>query len=187
MKRELRKLIDNKENELTELTREIMEDLYDELIEMELKIKKVEKRIKLICKYNEKCQRILKVPGVGELTATAIIAAIPNASEFKNGRHLSAWLGLVPRQSSSGNKQVLLGISKHGDRYLRTLLIHGARAVLAHTKKPDNDYRKWVANKKAFLSFNKAAVALANKNSRIIWSLLKTGNEFDCNQKMVAA
>ena len=187
VKRELRKLIDNKENELTELTREIMEDLYDELIEMELKIKKVEKRIKLICKYNEKCQRILKVPGVGELTATAIIAAIPNASEFKNGRHLSAWLGLVPRQSSSGNKQVLLGISKHGDRYLRTLLIHGARAVLAHTKKPDNDYRKWVANKKAFLSFNKAAVALANKNSRIIWSLLKTGNEFDCNQKMVAA
>lgn len=127
VRKELRLLIDNKKNELTDVTRELMEDLYEELVEVETKLKKIEKRIRVVCKTNENFQRILKVPGIGELTATAIIAAVPNASEFENGRHLSAWLGLVPRQSSSGNKQVLLGISKHGDKYLRSLLMHGAR------------------------------------------------------------
>ena len=117
--------------------------------------------------------------GVGELTATAIVAAVPNANEFKNGRHMSAWLGLVPKQSSSGDKKVLLGISKRGDRYLRTLLIHGARAVLSRYKNTDNEYGRWLTAKKATLNFNKAAVALANKNARIIWSLLNTGEEFN--------
>ena len=99
----------------------------------------------------------MKVPGVGELTATAIVAAVPNPREFRNGRHMSAWLGLVPKQSSSGDKQILLGISKRGDRYLRTLLIHGARAVLSHCKDSDDDYGRWVTRKKATLSHNKAA------------------------------
>jgi transposase len=187
VRKELRLLIDNKQNELTDLTRELMEDLYEELVEVEARLKKLEKRIRVICKKNEKCQRILKVPGIGELTATAIIAAVPNANEFENGRHLAAWLGLVPRQSSSGNKQILLGISKHGDRYLRTLLIHGARAALCFSKQTNSNYGNWLNRKKATLNFNKAAVALANKNARIIWSLLKTGNDFDCNQKMAAA
>ena len=89
-----------------------MQDLYDELIEVEVRLKKLEKKIRHICKQNETCSRILKIPGVGDLTATAIIAAVADANEFKNGRHMSAWLGLVPRQSSSGDKQVLLGISK---------------------------------------------------------------------------
>ena len=152
-----------------------------------MRLKNLEKKIKIICKQNEACSRILKIPGVGELTATAIVAAVSNPDEFKNGRHMSAWLGLVPRQSSSGDKQVLLGISKRGDRYLRTLLIHGARAALAHCKNTDNDYGHWLENKKSTLSFNKAAVALANKNARIIWSLLKTGKEFDYNNQRVAA
>jgi transposase len=82
---------------------------------------------------------------------------------------------------------VLLGISKRGDRYLRTLLIHGARSALCRCKTTDSKYGEWLTNKKASLSLNKAAVALANKNARIIWVLLKTGKEFDCNQKMVAA
>ena len=77
----------------------------------------------------------LSIPGIGEMTATALVAAVPDANEFKNGRHMAAWLGLVLRQSSSGNKQVLLGISKRGDRYLHTLLIHGARSALSRCKK----------------------------------------------------
>ena len=85
----------------------------------------------------------------------------------------------MPRQSSSGNNQVLLGISKRGDRYLRTLLIHGARSALSHYKNRDNDYGLWLTRKKARLSFNKAAVALANKNARIIWALINTGEEFN--------
>jgi transposase len=183
----LRSIIDNQKNELTSSSRELMQELYDELVEMEARLKKLEKKIKLICKENDPCRRILNIPGVGELTATAIIAAVPNANEFKNGRHMSAWLGLIPRQSSSGNKQVLLGISKRGDRYLRTLLIHGARSALCRCKNTEGKYGEWLVDKKASLSLNKAAVALANKNARIIWALLKTGKEFDCNQEMVAA
>ena len=174
-------------NELTPSSRECMQDLYEELVDVELRLKNLDTRIRQLCRQNENCQRILKVPGVGELTATAIVAAVPNPKEFRNGRHMSAWLGLVPRQSSSGDKQVLLGISKRGDRYLRTLLIHGARAVLSHCKDSENDYGRWVARKKATLSHNKAAVALANKNARIIWSMLNTGEEFNYGAQPTAA
>lgn len=178
VKSSLCKIIADSANELTSSSRESMQDLYEELVEVEARLKKLDTKIRQLCRLNESCKRILKIPGVGELTATAIVAAVPNPKEFRNGRHMSAWLGLVPRQSSSGNKQILLGISKRGDRYLRTLLIHGARAVLSHYKDKDNDYTHWVGRKKATLSHNKAAVALANKNARIIWSMLNTGEEF---------
>jgi transposase len=164
-----------------------MQELYEELVDVEARLKNLDTKIRQLCRQNENCRRILKVPGVGELTATAIVAAVPNPKEFRNGRHMSAWLGLVPRQSSSGDKQILLGISKRGDRYLRTLLIHGARAVLSHCKDSDNDYSRWVARKKATLSHNKAAVALANKNARIIWSILNTGEEFNYGAQATAA
>tara|TARA_B110000967_G_C18810197_1_gene523159 strand:- start:278 stop:1270 length:993 start_codon:yes stop_codon:yes gene_type:complete len=173
VKRFLCEIIANNKNELTDLSRECMRGLYEELIEIE-------------ARQNKTCNRILKIPGVGDLTATALVAAIPDAREFKNGRHMAAWLGLVPRQSSSGDKQTLLGISKRGDRYLRTLLIHGARSALSHYKKTDTLYGRWLFDKKASLSFNKAAVALANKNARIIWSLLSRGEEFNINTKPVA-
>jgi len=174
-------------NELTPSSRVCMQDLYEELVDVELRLKRLDTRIRQLCRQNESCQRILKIPGVGELTATAIVAAVPNPKEFRNGRHMSAWLGLVPRQSSSGDKQVLLGISKRGDRYLRTLLIHGARAVLSHHKDVDSDYTRWVGRKKATLSHNKAAVALANKNARIIWTMLNTGEEFNYGAQAAAA
>ena len=187
IKRSLSTAIADDCNELTPLSRACMQDLYEELIDIEARLKKLDTRIRQLCRQSESCQRILKVPGVGELTATAIVAAVPDAGKFRNGRHMSAWLGLVPRQSSSGDKQVLLGISKRGDRYLRTLLIHGARAVLSHRKGLDSDYDRWVAKKKATLSHNKAAVALANKNARIIWSMLNTGGDFNCRLQANAA
>ena len=187
VKRCLSEIIANSKNELTELSRECMRGLYEELIEIEARQKKLDKQIHQISKQSETCNRILKIPGVGDLTATAIVAAIPDAKAFKNGRHMAAWLGLVPRQSSSGDKHILLGISKRGDRYLRTLLIHGARSALSHYKHTDSLYGRWLFEKKASLSFNKAAVALANKNARIIWSLLNTGAEFNSNTKLVAA
>jgi len=171
--------ITDNDNEFTPLSRTFMWQLYDELVDIEGRLKKLDTKIRQLCRQNEDCKRILKIPGVGELTATAMVAAVPNPKEFRNGRHMSAWLGLVPRQSSSGDKQVLLGISKRGDRYLRTLLIHGARAVLSHYKGQDNNYARWVGRKKVTLSHNKAAVALANKNARIIWSMLNTGEEFN--------
>ena len=179
-------VITDSDNELTPISRESMQALYDELIDVETRLKKLDTKVRQLCRQNKNCQRILKIPGVGELTATAIVAAVSDPREFRNGRHMSAWLGLVPRQSSSGDKQVLLGISKRGDRYLRTLLIHGARAVLNHCKDLDNDYFRWVGRKKAGLSHNIAAVALANKNARIIWSMLNTGEEFNYGTKVVA-
>ena len=103
-------------NELTPCSRENMQDLYDELADIEARLKKLDMKIRALCRLDDNCKRILKVPGIGELTATAIVAAVPNPKVFRNGRHMAAWLGLVPRQSSSGDKQVLLGIS--------TLLLH---------------------------------------------------------------
>jgi transposase len=174
-------------NELTPSSRESFQSLYEELVDVEARVKHLDAKVRQLCRQNEACQRILKIPGVGELTATAIVAAVPDPGEFRNGRHMSAWLGLVPRQSSSGDKQTLLGISKRGDRYLRTLLIHGARSALSHYKNLDNDYNRWVGRKKAALSHNKAAVALANKNTRIIWSMLSSGEEFNYGAKTAAA
>ena len=175
------------DNELTPSSRESFQGLYEELVDVESRLKNLNTKIRQLCRQNESCQRILKIPGVGELTATAIVAAVPNPGEFRNGRHMSAWLGLVPRQSSSGDKQILLGISKRGDRYLRTLLIHGARSALSHYKERDNDYSRWVGRKKAALSHSKAAVALANKNTRIIWSMLSSGEEFNYGVQTAAA
>ena len=118
-----------------------------------------------------------RVPGLGPITASAIVATIGDAYEFKNGRQLAAWLGLVPRQHSSGGKQVLLGISKRGDSYLRTLLIHGARSVIRFAQnkaEPDT----WLTNVITRRNKNIAAVALANKNARIIWALLAKDRTF---------
>ncbi len=187
VKRSLCAAIAEDDNELTPLSRVWMQELYDELVAVEGRLKMLDTRVRQLCRQNATCRRILKIPGVGELTATAIVAAVPNANEFRNGRHLSAWLGLVPRQSSSGDKQVLLGISKRGDQYLRTLFVHGARSVLSHYKGSDNDYTRWVGRKKATLSHNKAAVALANKNARIIWSMLSSGEGFNYGVQATAA
>jgi transposase len=120
---------------------------------------------------------LAEIPGLGPITASAIVATVGDAREFKNGRQLAAWLGLVPRQNSSGGKQVLLGISKRGDTYLRTLLIHGARSVIRFAEnkaEPDSWLRKIIERRNK----NVAAVALANKNARIIWALLNKGAMF---------
>jgi len=129
-------------------------------------------KIVTIFKNNGQCKRIGEIEGIGPLTATAVIAAIGDPKVFKNGRQMAAWLGLVPRQHSSGGKQVLLGISKRGDRYLRTLLIHGARTVVRHCDKKQDSRSKLIKAKKIGCGANKASVALANKNARVIWALL---------------
>ncbi len=95
-----------------------------------MRIKAFDRRIAVVFRANAACQRIARICGVGPKTATAVIAAAGNGAEFKNGRHLAAWMGLVPRQHSSGNRQILMGISKRGDQHLRTLLVHGARSVV---------------------------------------------------------
>lgn len=124
------------------------------------------------------CQRLAQVEGVGVVTATALVAAVGDAKVFKSGRQMAAWLGLVPRQHSSGSKDRLLGISKRGNGYLRRLLVHGARSVAYRAHNKDDARSRWVTQVKARRGANRACVALANKNARILWALMAHSEEY---------
>jgi transposase len=177
--KKLPSILEDAENELSSLGREFLQDLYEHLTEKTEKIKKYDKKIETIFNTNEACKRIEKLEGIGKLTATAIFATIGNnINIFKNGRHLSAYLGLVPRQHSSGNKQRLQGISKRGDRYLRTLLIHGARSAVRSAKKKDDKKSKWIKSLIERKGNNVAVVALANKTARTIRALLINNSDY---------
>lgn len=164
-------ILEDAENGLPGTMRRLLERLNDHLKELDRQVNQLELQIKLWHKENEASQRLEAIPGVGPITASAIVATVGNATEFKNSRQLAAWLGLVPKQHSSGGKQTLLGISKRGDTYLRTLLIHGARAVIRFAEKKAGP-GSWLYKLIARRNKNVAAVALANKNARIIWALL---------------
>ena len=138
---------------------------------MDRQVGELESEILLWHQNNEASKKLATIPGLGPITASAIVATVGNAKEFENGRQLAAWLGLVPKQHSSGGKQVLLGISKRGDSYLRTLLIHGARAVIRFAKNKAEP-NIWINKLLDRRNKNVAAVALANKNARIVWALL---------------
>ena len=127
---------------------------------------------------NEDSRKLEKVPGIGLITASAIVASVGDAKNFTNGRQMAAWMGLVPRQHSSGGKNVLLGISKRGDTYLRTLLIHGARSVIFAVQRKKDPVDGWLGGLLKRRNANVTAVALANKNARIVWALLRHGREF---------
>lgn len=158
--------------------RELIRDLYQELLEVFDKVEKWDKKLQLIYKDNEVCSRIGKVEGVGVITATAIIGAVGDPQVFSCGREFAAYLGLTPRQHSTGGKNVLLGISKRGDSYIRKNLIHGARAVVSSPLKKESKRNSWVKDKLEKRGPNKAAVALANKNARVIWALMAKGEEY---------
>ncbi len=163
------------DNELTPLAREAINELHDLFIDLDRRIVSFDKKIDRVFRSNEDCQRIAKIKGVGPKTATAIIAAIGDGSEFQNGRHLSAWVGLVPRQHSSGDRTVLLGISKRGSQHLRSLLVHGARAVVRTAARKTDPFNTWVNQLHQRRGYNRATVAVANKNARIIWAVLRSG------------
>jgi transposase len=171
-------LADPERHGLRGLFRETLQEMAERLRFFDERVGAYDDRIERVFKEDERCRRLAKVEGVGPLVATAVVAAVGNASEFKSGRELSAWLGLVPRQHSSGNRRQLLGISKRGDRYLRTILIHGARAALRRADHKRDQRSRWAMRIKLARGYNKAAVALANKNARIIWALLTRGENY---------
>lgn len=179
LRRRLPDVLEDAENELTPASRELFQDSYDELLVLTQKIEKYEKKIDIMAKTDERCKRLLSIPGIGPKTATAFTASVGSAEVFTRGRQLSAWLGLVPKQNSSGDKIRLGKISKRGDRYLRCLFVHGARAVLKTVKKKKDPYSLWIKELIARCGFNKAAVAVANKNVRIAWALLRNETVFD--------
>jgi transposase len=178
LRKRLPEILDDEDNDLTLMTQEMFAELYTDLLERNKRIETMETRIVQLCKQSEVCRRLLKVEGIGPMTATALVAAIGDAKVFQNGRQMAAWRGLVPRQSSSGGKQMLLGISKRGDRYLRSLLIHGARAVVRAAGNKTDSRSRWLMSLVQRRGKFKAYVALANKNARILWALMTQGSDY---------
>ena len=172
-------LIEDASIELPGPFRLLIQRLLDHLQELDRQVGELEVQIKTAHRDSEVSRKLEKIPGIGPLTASALLATLGNAKSFDSGRQLAAWIGLVPAQSSSGGKTTLLGISKRGDTYLRTLLIHGARSVIyALQRKQDRSANPWLHQLLERRNVNVAAVALANKNARIVWALLALDRQY---------
>jgi len=171
-------ILEDVESGLPGMMRELVARLTEHLQALDQQVAALEKQIQLWHRQSEPSQRLAAIPGIGPITATALVASIGDARSFSNGRQLAAWLGLVPRQHSSGGKPVLLGISKRGDVYLRTLLIHGARAVISHVERRCDQAGGWLKQLLSRRHRNISAVALANKNARIVWALLAHDRQY---------
>lgn len=170
-------LIEDASNELPGAFRLLIDRLMDHLKELDAQVDEMEAQVVAWHRANAVSVKLQKIPGIGPITASALVASLGDAKNFDSGRQVAAWLGLVPRQHSSGGKNVLLGMSKRGDTYLRTLLIHGARAVVRSAQaKPDKE--GWLHKLLARRNANVAEVALANKNARTVWALLAHGRAY---------
>jgi transposase len=182
----LMQIIDSPSGVLPGDLRTMFSSLYQELANLTARIKSFDKQIEAHLQTNEECQRVLQIEGVGPLTATAVVASIGDIRNFKSASQFAAWLGLVPRQNSSGGKTQLLGISKRGDSYLRCLLVHGARAALGYAARVDKltDWQQSLLQRKAY---NKVVVAMAHRTARRIWAVLAKGCAYDPSYPQRAA
>ncbi len=165
-------ILEDAENGLYHASRELIYELSEQLQELDKRICDYDDKVRQQASSDQDCKNLMTIPGFGPLIATAVKTAMGSPDNFTSGRHFAAWVGLVPRQYSTGGKPRLLGISKRGNSYLRTLLIHGARAVLYKLKNEDDPCKKWVTQVHARAHGNIAAVALANKLARIAWAIL---------------
>lgn len=170
-------VLEDADNQLSDNFRDVLARLGEHLKIVDQQVQALEKQINKWHRRNAVSCRLAEIPGIGPLTATALVATIGNAHHFQNGRQLAAFLGLVPKQHSSGGKQKLLGISKRGDSYLRTLLVHGARAVVRIAPSKPDTY-PWITQMLARRPANITVVALANKNARIVWALMVTDQHY---------
>jgi transposase len=180
-------ILEDGENELPGIFRQLLLRLGEHLKELDRQVGDLEAQIQDWHRENEASRRLAQIPGIGPLTASALVATVGDASSFKNARQLAAWLGLVPRQHSSGGKALLLGISKRGDSYLRMLLIHGARSVVRVAERKAGDSPTWLTQLIGRRHKNVAAVALANKNARIVWALLAHDRNYQAEYAPLAA
>lgn len=174
-------ILEDAENRLTADFRVLLKGLQEDLIYLDERIDALDQAIKKLAQEHEGAKRLQQLRGIGPITATALIAAIGDGHQFARGRDAAAWCGLVPGQHSSGGKSKLLGISKRGDTYLRTLMIHGARAVLQYSQHKDDRLSQWLQSLCSRRNKNIAAVALANKTMRMAWVLLVRGQDYDPN------
>jgi len=175
VRRRIPEVLEDGENALTDRFRGWLSELLEALRALDERIKKYDEEIQREYAANEVCRRLGAIEGIGPQIATAVIATYGDGKQFRNGRQFAASIGLVPRQHTTGDRPVLLGISKRGDKYLRTLLIHGARSAIRWMEEKADPRSRWLQSLVARRGKNKAAVALANKNARIIWALLTRG------------
>lgn len=173
------------EGELSGLMKDNLNDLYQEFKTLDVQIKKYDDKVKAMCKENENCQLLESIPGIGKLTASILASLIGSGSAFKNGRNLAAFLGLVPRQHSSGGKTKLYGITKHGDTYVRTLLAHGARTVIKYASKKTDPISCWINKLVARRGKNRATIALAAKMARMALAIIKTQKPYTSEYKLI--
>jgi transposase len=177
----LPEILEKDAGKLSDVSKEIFLQLHEQLKIYTTQVNYYDKKINDHAITDPRCVMVQEIEGVGPITASAIVATIGDAHVFKNGREVAAWLGLTPKQHSSGNKVILGGITKRGDRYVRKLLVHGARSVINTCENKTDRKNQWAADKKQRCGYNKASVALANKNARVIWAILATG---ECYRKI---
>lgn len=178
LRKEMPYLLEDANQNLTPSLRILLGHLWQEWQCLNRQIDRMGAAIEEVAESDAACQRLRKIPGVGPLVSTATVAAIGNGAAFKRGRDFAAWLGLVPKQHSTGGKAKLLGITKRGNRYLRKLFVHGARAVLLRVKYDTGGFGQWVHRLAARAPRNKVIIAIANKLARIAWVVLASGNDY---------
>ena len=178
LRRAVPRWLEDESNGLTIRFRRLLRGLQDELLSLEERISELDGEIEQIAKSDPATKRLMELRGVGPIIATAMLATVGDARQFRNGRQMSASIGLTPKQHSSGGKERILGISKRGDAYLRSLLIHGARAVIRTARVKDDPLSKWVIRIADRRHPNVAAAALANKTTRIAWAMLSRGTNY---------
>jgi transposase len=174
---------DNKKHQITVIIKEQCDEYGEALKHKDECIKKCDIKIEAIANTHPLCQKLMTVPGVGEITATIMLTVLSDPSLFKNGRHFAASLGLVPRQHSSGGKQKLYGISKRGDKYIRSLLVHGGRSVASRLGTKTDKRSLWAKKLYERRGYNKTAVAIANKNARVLWALAANNTKYNKDYK----
>src|SRR5207245_5390537 len=162
------------------LLRPALADAATDIREIEARLRAIERQLESVASENVVVRQLRTIPGIGLLTATALVATVGDVARFPSGRHFASYLGLTPREASTALRRRLGAISKRGDTYLRMLLIHGARAVLCHAKHaaPPTSLQSWALRLERLRGHNKAAVALANKLARIAWAVWKHGVDF---------
>ena len=171
--------LEDAENGLTDYFRSLLHGLWVDLTDLDDRVDELDREITKLADSNAVTKRLQRLRGVGPMVATALVATVGNAEQYHKGRQMAASVGLTPKQHSSGGKDRLLGITKRGDVYLRTLLIHGARSVVTHAKHRDDRLSRWVTSISKRSHPNVAAVALANKIARMAWAMLRNDANYD--------
>lgn len=173
-KADLPKVLANEENDLTPAMRKLLAGIFEDVRQLEARISEISREIEATAAADDTARRLMTIPGIGPLAATALLAAAGKGKQFRKARDMAAWLGLTPREHSTGGKTTLLGISKRGNAYLRRLLVHGSRSCLLHLDRSRDRLGGWLGRLQSRMHNNKAVVALAAKVARIAWVVMRT-------------